>query len=90
MYVELIRCLCSCGVINKCLSMSVGCRGVGGRSPGNVAFTQKPEVLQTQPRGKEKNEDLPFTFCTNQRKNKGAYSKMLKKSEISWWMARCQ
>lgn len=26
MYVELIRCLCSCGVINKCLSMSVGCR----------------------------------------------------------------
>lgn len=67
-----------------------GLPGGWGRSPGNVAFTQEPEVLETQPRGKEKNEDLPFVSCTKQRKNKGAYSKMLKKSEISWWMARCQ
>lgn len=29
-----------------------GARGWG--SPGNVAFTQKPEVLETQPEGKEK------------------------------------
>lgn len=56
-------------------------------SPGYVAFTQKSEVLQAQPKGEEGSdtvkEEAPHVPSVK-KPGGGAYSKMLKKSEISW------